>query len=183
MSISSFKKQSNLSLKQINPDQSSYENNKNSEESNKDRDFLLGHKLTQSTGNLTKNYNNSINLNQPAYNVEEDTVTATLKGSLKIMEKIQRDFESCARNNNMDRNFSSFVFPHGSDSSLQHYVSEYEKQMINTQIEETSDQRIKNYNNLFNIINTSLKDIKDSLLNYSDKKGKIILLSRIGTSN
>lgn len=42
-------------------------------------------------------------------------------------------------------------------------ISEYEKTLIRNQIEENSNSRIKNYSNLFNIINVTLEDIKDSV--------------------
>jgi hypothetical protein len=174
MSLSTVKKQTDVVFKDIIPEpiikNESYNKN-NIDISTNNRDLLTANKLAQSTGTLDRAYTRSFISPQLMVNSEEDTVTATLKGSLKIMEKIQRDFENCARNNNIDRNFSSFVIPHNKDSRLYSYVSDYEKQMINTQIEETSDQRIKNYSHLFSIINSSLKDIKDSLLNYSDKKG------------
>lgn len=104
---------------------------------------------------------------------KEDIISASLKDSLKIMEKIQLEFENSARMNNVDRNMKSFVVNMDHEAANNYcYVSDYEKQIINNTIVETSENRLNNYSKLFNIINTSLKDIKDTLLEYKDKKGK-----------
>lgn len=103
---------------------------------------------------------------------KEDVISASLKDSLKIMEKIQREFENSAKMNNIDRNMNSFVVNINPDAAYNYsYVSDYEKQIINNNIIETSENRLSNYSKLFNIINTSLKDIKETLLEYKEKKG------------
>jgi hypothetical protein len=51
------------------------------------------------------------------------------------------------------------------------YISDFEKKLIADQIVESSTQRIKNYENLFNIINTSLRDLKTFFIDFFKKEG------------
>jgi hypothetical protein len=134
--------------------------------------FVNTNTNTNTKINSKFNPNNGHKSNGNSVNMNEDNVSACLRESLKIMEKIQREFENCARNNNMERNMKSFAInlDHNYIYSYSH-VSEYEKQIISNQIVETSENRIKNYANLFSIINTSLKDIKDYLIQYKQQKG------------
>lgn len=123
---------------------------------------------------------------------DEDPVFKCLKESLKIMEKIQKDFETSSINKNIiedtnkaitekdkkllkikqDLNITSRpVFPYLA-------VSEYEKNIINDQIAHSSDHRMKNYSNMFNIINVSLSEVKDCIIQLNKINGKIYFLNR-----
>jgi hypothetical protein len=102
-----------------------------------------------------------------------DPVFSCLKQSLKIMEKIQKDFEISAINNNKQSNMNDFISKMTFDQLLlSNYsgLSNRDKASISGQISQCSDQRIKNYSNLFSVINSSLEDIKECLIQYN--KGK-----------
>ena len=116
----------------------------------------------------TEKNNNNLDLsNHDIKNEElnEVFVFERLKESLKIFEKIQKNFELSDLANkkreveikNILRNIIIDDYP---------YISDFEKRIISDQIVESSEQRIKNYQNLFKIINTTLIDIKDCFLNY-----------------
>jgi hypothetical protein len=97
--------------------------------------------------------------------LNEVFVFERLRESLKIFEKIQKNFEMSALTNkkreieikNILRNIIIDDYP---------FISDFEKRIITDQIVESSEQRIKNYQNLFKIINTTLRDIKDCFLNF-----------------
>ncbi len=149
--------------------------------------------------------------------IKEDAVISCLTNSLKIFDKIQKDFEMSAKNNILNieenRNLSngentnrthrskfrdsnntlkdvnSGTNPSSLTNSpvkgqsnkeliklglqvnkirdLNYYqvvnVSEIEKRTIARQIEDNSESRMKNYSDLFGIINITLEDIKESI--------------------
>ncbi len=117
------------------------------------------HKRTQSQHitKITKPHIDKDEINNAA-------IFERLKESLKIFEKIQKNFELTSNTNNLReteikniiRNISIDDYP---------FISDFEKRMINDQIVESSDQRIQNYKNLFNIINTALKDLRECFVN------------------
>lgn len=118
--------------------------------------------------------NNEPEIKQTNNTSNEDPVFLCLKESLKIMERIQKDFEMSAVNNNRENEMKSFIVNISKESVMEYtHISEFEKRMINNQIIEASEQRLKNYSNLFNIINASLSDIKECLITYH--KGKIFI--------
>jgi hypothetical protein len=141
---------------------------------------------------------------------KEDAVISCLTNSLKIFEKIQKDFEMSAKNNIVDieenrinacngelsnrsshsrfrereevNGTSSPSSPGKTQSTRElaklglqinkirdfnYYqvinVSQVEKNRISKHIEDNSETRIKNYTELFSIINSTLEDIKDSI--------------------
>lgn len=61
----------------------------------------------------------------------------------------------------------------------QKFLTNIEKEIITNHISSSSDQRMKNYSNLFSVINDSLADIKDHLLIYNlqlqEEKGNLII--------
>lgn len=133
-------------------------------------------------------------------NGREDEVISCLTNSLKILDKIQKDFENSAKNNsnNIDekrqnlkehgtsvvnnlpkldsesvsliptKELSNLSLSANKINSKFAYlqvinISDTEKKLVSQNIAENSDGRIKNYSNLFNIINITLEDIKDSI--------------------
>lgn len=105
--------------------------------------------------------------------INEDNVISCLTNSVKILEKIQKEFQTSAVNNNIDinnmvksPNCSIFSTDTSNKTTLVNpsaYVTDTEKRLISQQISDTSDYRIKNYSNIFNIINVTISDIKTSL--------------------
>ena len=112
----------------------------------------------------TQNYVN-INISN------EEKVINCLKDSMKLFEKIQNDFENTAvdsknRENEIKNILKTIVindYP---------YISDFEKRLITDQIVDSSELRIKNYENLFSIINTSIRDLRKFFIGYFNK-GKI----------
>lgn len=103
----------------------------------------------------------------------EDPIASNFKESLKKMEKVQRDLEQCAKVNQINKNMSSFVMNMDRETLSNHcHVSDHEKKMINNQITEGSEYRIRDYSNLFSLITSSLADIRQSITQYNDNRGK-----------
>jgi hypothetical protein len=101
---------------------------------------------------------------QPA----QEKILHCLKDSLKLFEKIQNNFEMNAIDNKTRENEIKEILKDIKVADYPH-ISDFEKKLITEQIAESSTQRVKNYENLFNIINTSLKDLKVFLVDYFNK--------------
>jgi hypothetical protein len=111
------------------------------------------------------------------------------------MEKLQKDFETSAQNNNnhinalknniidnkIKKNTKEFIKSQEEilyESYNYRYMSEIEKRIIRDQIILYSEQRIKNYSNLFSIINSAIIDIKECLVILNTNKGRYNILNR-----
>jgi hypothetical protein len=115
------------------------------------------------------NTNNYVNINIS----DSEKVINCLKDSMKIFEKIQKDFEHTAIDSRIKeieiKNILKTILI--TDYS---YISDFEKRLITDQIIESSEHRIKNYKNLFTIINTSIKDLRKYFIGYF-YHGKLLL--------
>lgn len=198
--------------------------------------------LNQSAG---KNAKNSKITKNPAE--KEDGVISCLTNSLKIFEKIQKDFEMSAKNNTVDieenrdrvnnnygelsnrsnrsansryreelnvmnttngmnarsstpssplksqstRDLAKLGLQLNKIRDFNYYqvinVSETEKNRISKHIEDNSESRIKNYSELFSIINSTLEDIKESIKVLNEERNfgisQVSLLPIAPTSN
>lgn len=104
------------------------------------------------------------------------------KDSIKMIDVNNLKLECGIKNSIKGASFVENTDRTGNDDNLG--VSDYEKQIINNQIIDTSQQRMKNYSNLFNLINTSIKELTDSFIsinsnnkensNYIVDHGKIV---------
>jgi hypothetical protein len=105
--------------------------------------------------------------------VDREKFLHCLKDSMKLFEKIQHNFTQNAIDGSNRENEIKTILK---DIKINEYpyISDFEKKLISDQIVESSQQRIKNYENLFSIINTSLKDLKGFFIDYFNK-GKTVL--------
>jgi hypothetical protein len=107
----------------------------------------------------------------------EEKVINCLKDSLKLFERIQKDFEQSAVDNRDKENDIKNILKTIVITDYP-YISDFEKRLITDQIAESSDQRVKNYENLFSIINTSIRDLRKFFIGYF--KGKTLVTTRYG---
>lgn len=135
------------------------------------------------TSNQINTVNKKINQDQNFNNLDiispQNPVQQYLLGSLNIINRIQNNLEK-----GHDQNYKNFQEKNNfisNESDI--HLSNQDKEQILNNIVSTSDQRLQNYSNLFEIINNSLSDIKECLLSNpiqkSDpapqKKSKIFL--------
>lgn len=144
-----------------------------------------------SSDNNVKTNNNCINqsINQPSKfaptqtyhkskttttttNLSEDPVAICLKQSLQIIDKIRTNFEKSTNDNNIPINFAKIIASSCFDITNYIQLTDLEKHEINSEIVECSEERIKNYSNLFSVINESIVDIKDFLIDIEKNKNK-----------
>jgi hypothetical protein len=120
----------------------------------------------------TQNYVNKFSTN-------EEKIVHCLKDSLKLFEKIQENFEKSAHDNkNREMEIKNIL----KTIKVVEYpcISDFEKRLIGNQIAESSQQRIQNYENLFNIINTSIRDLSKFFI---ENFNKSIILYKLGEND
>jgi hypothetical protein len=127
------------------------------------------HKRTQSHIPKVTNLQSKL-FDQPSA-ADGTKVLQSIKDSMKIFEKIQLTFEQSTVAHNI---FEIKTILKDIKVNEYPYISDFEKKMISEQIAESSTQRIKTYQNLLNIINISIKDLKGYFIDYYNK-GKIII--------
>jgi hypothetical protein len=97
-----------------------------------------------------------------------------LKDSIKLIEKIQTNFEHSAIDNRNRENEIKDILKNIKVAEYP-YISDFEKKLITEQIIDSSTDRVKNYEKLFNIINTSLRDMRVFIVDYFEK-GTFLLI-------
>jgi hypothetical protein len=127
---------------------------------------------TNKSGSSTSIINSQSSSKQNIKNQLEDPVTSCFQESLKILNKITQEFEISAKNNLnsflYDQQFNKVINGIQLDDKS-NFLSENEKVMINKEIIETSEKRLKNYSAVFGLLNSSLADIKDCFVNLNNK--------------
>lgn len=122
--------------------------------------------------------------------------------SLEILEKIQNEFEKSAKNNMENIEFTSritgtnvanlltdnelFANHENSEKIMKNsndflrnnivqvkHVPEYEKEMVHNHIQNNSITRLNNYKSIFNLIKSTLSDIRENFNEIQEKNEKI----------
>jgi len=97
-------------------------------------------------------------------NSKQDPVQRCLQDSLKIIERLKLNFEKSSENNKASlKNLLITSISLSNKNEEIYTLTNVEKELIHNHIITSSDQRLKNYSNLFDIINTSLLEMKDCL--------------------
>jgi hypothetical protein len=125
--------------------------------------------------------------NLPQLKPQSDPVQKYLQESLKIIDKIRLNFQISTENNRIElleeenRKFKEILKNKYKNVALNeiHYLTTEDKKRIQHNIIVSSDQRMKNYSGLFNIINTALCEMKDLLKDYNKRHHKSVSIDSI----
>jgi hypothetical protein len=100
---------------------------------------------------------------------DEELIFERLKESLEVFEKIiKNNFEIT---NTRESEIKTIL----KNIKVTEYIkiSDFEKRIISNDIIVSSEQRVKNYNNIFSIINSALNDIRICYLKNNERKRKL----------